>query len=185
MKLIINAIPTTPGGGLTVLVGLLKGWRLIGCDMEIAVVAGNPETYEVIKATGMADQVEPVRAGEGAWANFLWQNNHFRRFVREFGADVVVTNNHYLFGLPRPAGRASSQSLAIHHRRLRRRSQPGNHESGARLDFSQGLAFSGGQRVCLRFLTRAGREVCASFGPRATMSCAMASTMRSSTKPNE
>ncbi len=41
MKLLINAIPTKPGGGLTVLVGLLKGWRRIGCDMEIVVVAGD------------------------------------------------------------------------------------------------------------------------------------------------
>jgi glycosyltransferase involved in cell wall biosynthesis len=110
MKLLINAIPTKPGGGLTVLVGLLKGWRLLGCDMDIAVVAGDPETYELIKSSGTADQVEAVSAGEGAWANFVWQNNHFRRFVRRFDADVVVTNNHYLFGLPRPQ--------VVHHHNL-------------------------------------------------------------------
>ncbi|MEZ6070276.1 MAG: glycosyltransferase family 4 protein [Pirellulales bacterium] len=87
-----------------------RAGRQINCDLEIAIVAGDPETYELIHATDAGCQLELVRAGEGAWANFLWQNNHFRRFVHRFDADVVVTNNHYLLGLPRPQ--------VVHHHNL-------------------------------------------------------------------
>jgi len=116
MKLVIDAIPVNPSGGLTVLLGLLRGWRRNGRRMHITVLARSPNTIEQIQATGCVDRIEPVLVHAGAVKTFFWQNHSLGRFIQKLGADLLLTNNHYLHNIACPQ--------VVHHHNLWRFQKP-------------------------------------------------------------
>ncbi len=110
MRVMIDAIPTKPGGGLTVLLGLLRGWRQIGAPLDLCVLVAHDETESELRATGAVDRLVRVAVGAGAARAFLWQNYNLGRLAAQERAEVVIGNNHYLFNLPCPQ--------VVHHHNL-------------------------------------------------------------------
>jgi len=95
-KLCINALPIKPGGGLTVLLGLLEAWRTIGSKLHITVVASEHDTLNAVTETGWADRIESVQGGRGPRQQFLWENSRFGTTLAALRPDVLLTNNHYV-----------------------------------------------------------------------------------------
>lgn len=101
-KLCINAMPIKPGGGLTVLLGLLEAWRKIGSKLHITVVASEKDTLNAVSETECADRVEPIYVGGGARKQFLWENSLFGGALAAFKPDVLMTNNYYVHNVSFP-----------------------------------------------------------------------------------
>ncbi len=101
VRLFINAIPTRPGGGLTVLVGLLRAWKRLEAPLEITVLAADAKTLAAVRATEAAD-CQWVRGLDQSGARrFFFEHYQLGRELRR-RADVLLTNNHYLFRVPCP-----------------------------------------------------------------------------------
>lgn len=100
LNLVINAIPTRPGGGLTVLLGLLEAWRQSGHPLHVTVVASAQQTLDSISRTGWADRVEPVLVGSGVMRQFLWENFRLGRVIEAFRPDLLLTNNLFIHNIP-------------------------------------------------------------------------------------
>lgn len=112
MKLVIHALPITPGGGLTALMGLLDGWRRGGRPLHVTVLNSHAATLDTLRASGLVDRLEGVLVGAGAARAFAWQNLSMPRFVRELRPDVVLATNHFVPRMPAP--------LVVHHQNLYR-----------------------------------------------------------------
>lgn len=112
MKLVIHALPITPGGGLTALLGLLEGWRRAGVPLHVTVLNGYPETLDVLRDSGLVDRLEPVLVGAGPARTFAWQTLRLPRRVAGLAPDVVLATNHFVSGLRAP--------LVVHHQNLYR-----------------------------------------------------------------
>lgn len=95
-RVVINAVPTKPGGGLTVLMGLLAAWRKNGDPLHITVVANAPATLQAVADSKFADRIEPVLANAGSLRKFLWQNYRFGTVLKDLRADVMLTNNYFV-----------------------------------------------------------------------------------------
>ena len=124
MKLVINAIPIRPGGGLTVLLGVLDGLRRNRDPLDITVLTGAPETTAAVQNSATADRVETYLSEAGAAKSFLWQNFLVGNFVRDSGADILLAFNHYVLNVP--------CHQVIYHLNLRRFSR--EHRSGGPLE---------------------------------------------------
>jgi len=101
MRLLINAIPTPPSGGLTVLEGLLRGWQAMGADLQIDALAVHPGTVAALRKHDHV-RVHVVSEHKQTPLRVLWQNVSFGRHVRRLGSDILLTNNHYLMNVPCP-----------------------------------------------------------------------------------
>lgn len=102
MRLLIDAIPTKPGGGLTVLLGLLRGWKQLAAPLEVIVLVSDRQTEAEITATGAVAAIEHVELGRLTSAAFVWQNTLLGRWARRARAAAVIGNNHYLYNLSCP-----------------------------------------------------------------------------------
>lgn len=126
MKLAIHALPITPGGGLTALLGLLEGWRRTGCRLHVTVLNSHAASLDALRASGLVDQLEPVLVGAGSGRTFAWQTAQLPRWIRRSAADVVLATNHYVAGLRAP--------LVVHHQNLYR--------FAARAETGRGFSFT-------------------------------------------
>lgn len=102
MRLLIDAIPTKPGGGLTVLLGLLRGWKQIGAPLEVVVLVSDRQTEAEIAASGAVAAIERVELGRLTSAAFIWQNTLLGRWAKRAGAAAIIGNNHYLYNVACP-----------------------------------------------------------------------------------
>ncbi|MBX3413359.1 MAG: glycosyltransferase family 4 protein [Pirellulales bacterium] len=114
--LCINAMPIKPGGGLTVLLGLIEAWRTIGSKLHITVVASEKDTLNAVADTKCADRVEAINVA-GARKQFLWENSLFGAQLAAFKPDVLMTNNYYVHNVSFPQ--------IVHHQDLWRFVTPG------------------------------------------------------------
>jgi len=96
VHLAINAIPLRPGGGLTVILGLLTGLRETHMPLKITVFARHPETVRAIRESNKADHVEVILAGAGAARSTFWQNWRFGKVLQQHRVDVLLGINHHL-----------------------------------------------------------------------------------------
>lgn len=99
MKLVINAISTKPGGGLTVLTTLLRGWRRLETDLQISVLVSNQRTIDTLERAGFDVDIVPVLLGAPSWKFFWWETGFLNKKLRDLGADVVMRSNHYQFNV--------------------------------------------------------------------------------------
>jgi glycosyltransferase involved in cell wall biosynthesis len=99
MKVVINAIPVSPSGGLTALLGLLEGWRQIGADMDITVPIWRPGAIEALRNKGWGRILHPV-ALRGAAHSQWWQRKCLPRLLKELKPDLLLTNNFYIDHVP-------------------------------------------------------------------------------------
>ncbi len=96
MKVAINAIPIRPGGGLTVVLGLLRGLHEADPRLDLSVLASASETLHAVRESGCPARLLPVLDKAGATSAFVWQNRALGRLLREQHMDVLLTINHHL-----------------------------------------------------------------------------------------
>ncbi|MBW7905608.1 MAG: glycosyltransferase family 4 protein [Phycisphaerae bacterium] len=109
VKLVINSVPTAPGGGLTNLLGLLEGWRNIDADLDITILASRPETIRELEASGWGPNTLRVPM-MGTARRQLWIRYGLPRLLRRLGADLLLTNTFFVGGAPCPQ--------VVHHQNL-------------------------------------------------------------------
>ena len=102
MRVAINAIALRPGGGLTVLLGLMRGLQQSSGPLDIVVFCRHSATRDAIIETGSADQIESVLQDAHQLKAQLWQHFRLRRHLQRCRADVLLTFNHYLPNMPCP-----------------------------------------------------------------------------------
>lgn len=109
IRLVINSIPTAPGGGLTNLLGLLEGWKAIGANLEIAILASRKPTIEALHSNGYGEQVVPVPEMSRLKREW-WQRFSLPGVLRNLNADLLLSNNYTMPGVPCPQ--------VVHHQTL-------------------------------------------------------------------
>ena len=102
MHIAVNAIPLRPGGGLTVILGLLRGLRGESPEARLTVFAHHEPTVRALQDSGDADSVRVVRPVASNVGLFIWQEHIFGSVLRSARADALVTVNHYLRNIPCP-----------------------------------------------------------------------------------
>jgi glycosyltransferase involved in cell wall biosynthesis len=95
MHVAINAISIQPGGGLTVLRGLVQSLHTCRPAWQITVLTGNDATHDSIVALGSANDVIRVSTGQSAMQSLLWQTARLGGMQRKRGVDVAIGFNHY------------------------------------------------------------------------------------------
>lgn len=101
LRAVVNALPTAPGGGLSVLLGLLGGWRRQGVDFDVVLLTSRPETTRALEQAGWGGQVRQLSLGRGYRA-YAWQRRHLPALLAECGADVLLTSNGRIPRAPCP-----------------------------------------------------------------------------------
>jgi glycosyltransferase involved in cell wall biosynthesis len=104
MHIVINAIPTRPGGGLTVVRGLVHSLAHVRSDWKISVLAAHAATRKalapLVHQSGSID-VDTIPARGGA-AAFAWQRWRLAADLRRRGADALIAFNHFFGPTPCP-----------------------------------------------------------------------------------
>ncbi len=109
IKLVINSVPTAPGGGLTNLLGLLEGWRRTDADLDVTVLASRPETLAALAANGWGEHTHAVPL-MGLARRTVWERAELPNLLTRLGADLVLSNNFMLPSTPCPQ--------VVHHQNL-------------------------------------------------------------------
>ena len=95
MHILVNAIPLRPGGGLTVLMGVLQGLREAnGSKLRLTVVSSCTATKKAVLAQGAVDRVDQVCQDQGVIARALWQKCCMNRLVQQEAVDSLLTINY-------------------------------------------------------------------------------------------
>ena len=110
MRLAVNAISIAPGGGLTVLIGLLRAWREIGADLDITVFASRDSVLRAIRSCRSDLKTVPVLANSPSWKRFVYERVWLGRLVDAVKPDVVLTTNWLV-------GRCRAPQI-VHHQNL-------------------------------------------------------------------
>ncbi len=109
LKLVINSIATSPGGGLTNLLGLLEGWDDAGSELDITIIVSHPEALAALRdAPGSYSVLElpPM----SMLRRLRWESFQLPRLLRDLQADALLSNNFASPGAPCPQ--------IVHHQNL-------------------------------------------------------------------
>jgi glycosyltransferase involved in cell wall biosynthesis len=101
VRICVNALPIHPGGGLTVIRGLLGPLSRAAPEWTFTVVASHRPTLAALRQDGCAEII-PLLEGLPAGAQLAWQNLRFGEWLRRRRADVCLTVNHHLANLRCP-----------------------------------------------------------------------------------
>jgi glycosyltransferase involved in cell wall biosynthesis len=112
MRVTLNAIPIQPGGGLTVVRGVLSSLHAVEPSWHLSVLTGNSVTHQTLVDDGFADNVEQVTKAQGAVGALIWQNTCLNDKLRVLQSDVLITINHFLANISVPQ--------VVYHLNLRR-----------------------------------------------------------------
>jgi len=101
MRLAINAIPIAPGGGLTVLLGLLEGWREAAVPLDIRMYASRPEVLNAVAERFPDIALEAVAVNLKPSLRFYWQqvrlvivgDGPYRKQAEQKVAELDISNN--------------------------------------------------------------------------------------------
>lgn len=115
-RLVINVPGVAPGGGLTVLLGLLGGWRDIDAPLDVVILASRAAACDAIEDAGFGEQLRRVPGG-GGFKGELWRYRRLPALARELDADVVLSNNVWTPGVHCPQ--------VVHHQTLWSLFEPG------------------------------------------------------------
>ena len=96
LKLVINAIPIAPGGGLSVLLGLLEGWRRINAAIDPVVLVGKSATLGILRKAVPGVRVEPVLLDQAPSKQLLWQLTRLGPWLGRMRPGALLTNNPYV-----------------------------------------------------------------------------------------
>jgi glycosyltransferase involved in cell wall biosynthesis len=112
MRVTLNAIPIQPGGGLTVVRGVLSSLRAVEPRWHLCVLTGNSATHQILVDDGFADHVEQVTKAQGTVGALIWQNTCLNDKLRVLQSDALITINHFLANVSVPQ--------VVYHLNLRR-----------------------------------------------------------------
>lgn len=146
MHVVINALTIHAGGGLTVILGLVRGLRLAQPAWKITVLTSNDRVNSEILKTGSANSVHRVLPEAGAERLAIWQMVSLNRWLRANAADVMIAVNHFIPNI--------SCHQVIYHLNLLR-FQPASPSAGWRARFGHWLR----NRAAKRALTYASANV--------------------------
>lgn len=91
-----NAMSIRPGGGLTVLLGVLDGLRSQHhLDIELTVICSLDATLEALEKQGIATCHQLLKNASG-WKRQLWTIRSMGKYVDQCGADVLFSFNQYI-----------------------------------------------------------------------------------------
>ena len=165
IKLVINAGFLAPGGGLTVLTGLLGGWRDVGAGLDITVFVRRESSIRLLERSGWGDLIQRIPAGnklETVW----WQRTRLPRLLRELGADVFFNNNIYVPGAPCPELVHHNNLWTLHSRRLIAHARRGPSSLVNALAARRALARASANVFISEFLRGRGETIDPSSSPR-------------------
>jgi glycosyltransferase involved in cell wall biosynthesis len=116
MRLAINAVMISRGGGLNGLLGYLEAWRDVRPKFGISVYASRPEVLDAVAAVRPDVRCVPFALGRSSGRHFFLQQTVLGRLVDREGCDVVMTTNALI-------ARCRIPQL-VHHRNLKRFEHP-------------------------------------------------------------
>lgn len=97
VKLVINAISTRPGGGLTVLLGILNGLsENPKIELHATVLCSSRDVYNTIKDQGIAKNVELYCENAGLLKRQWWMVTKLKKVVQKLDADIFLSINQYI-----------------------------------------------------------------------------------------
>lgn len=108
LRIAINAIPFSPGGGLTGLMGLCRGFSRLADECSIVVFAAKPETIRESQSLGV--EVESVATSGGLLQRSFWQLSEFNNELQRLRCDVLISTNSMVPGISIPQ--------IVHHQNL-------------------------------------------------------------------
>lgn len=116
MRLAINAVMISRGGGLNGLLGYLEAWRDVRPDLQISVYASRPEVLDAVALVRADARCVPFALGMPSGRHFLMQQTMLGRLLERERCDVVMTTNTLI-------ARCRVPQL-VHHRNLKRFEHP-------------------------------------------------------------
>ncbi len=96
MRIAMNAIPVRPGGGLTVLLGLLEGLQNLRADSEFVVFCSASDTARMLRAAKVNAEIVIAVPNAATSRRYLWQHWRLGRELDARNVDVLLTFNHFL-----------------------------------------------------------------------------------------
>lgn len=111
LRVTINASGLAPGGGLTGLVGYLRGWAEIGANMNLSVIASRPEVIETVLVTRPDVEIVPFALGVSPAMRIALARFQLGPLVAGTRPDVVMSTNFLVPGCPVPQ--------LVHHRNFK------------------------------------------------------------------
>ena len=96
MRIAFNAVPVRPGGGLTVLLGLLHGLAKLRTESEFIVFCSASDTLDVLRKSQVSADIVQVVPDATNGQCYLWQNFRLGRELDQHNVDVLLTFNHFL-----------------------------------------------------------------------------------------
>lgn len=112
MRLAINAVMISRGGGLNGLLGYVEAWRDVRPDFAISVYASRLEVLDAVAAVRPDVRCVPFALGMPSGRHFFLQQTILGRLVERDGCDVIMTTNALI-------ARCRVPQL-VHHRNLKR-----------------------------------------------------------------
>ena len=96
LHVILNAMSTQPGGGLTYLLGILEGLAAQkDYDFKITVICCAQGTREGVEKQGIATAVQPLKDAGGIKRQY-WTTTAMGKYVAQLEGDVLLTMNQYV-----------------------------------------------------------------------------------------
>ena len=101
--IVFNATSLRPGGGLTVLLGILKGLEVLpDRPCRATVICSADETCEAVLASGVDVKIEQPLPNASQIQRLLWNYIGMRKFVNGLSPDIFFSFNQYIGGLNCP-----------------------------------------------------------------------------------
>jgi glycosyltransferase involved in cell wall biosynthesis len=112
VRVAINAVSLSPGGGASVLFGILSAWRKLELPVEVLVYASRAPIIEGVRDAMPAAEVIPFALAQPPWKHFLLQQTRLGPRIDDEGAQVVWTTQTLV-------GRCRTPQL-VHHQNILR-----------------------------------------------------------------
>src|SRR5687767_4716452 len=91
LRVAVNAVPIAPGGGMVVVVGILRAWRHVAPDLDPTVYASRPQVIEAIREARPDVPVVPFALGHSPAFHFAAQQTRLGPALERDGFDVVLS----------------------------------------------------------------------------------------------
>ncbi|MEL7496256.1 MAG: glycosyltransferase [Planctomycetota bacterium] len=97
LKVVFNATSLRPGGGLTVLLGVLQGLKhQQDLDLEAIVICGAQASADAVKAQGVASEVILKCKDQGMWRRQWFVTMSLGSLVNQLDADLFFSVNQFV-----------------------------------------------------------------------------------------
>ena len=102
LHIVFNAMSINPGGGLTVLMGMLKGLAAQKHQqIRATVICSTDATAETLREQGIATVEQRLNNAKGPTRQ-IWVNTRMARYVRSLESDIFVSINQFVRGISCP-----------------------------------------------------------------------------------